>query len=220
MKQDAPQSPSAPAQATPSTFTRFLDLALSPESLQAIRDAWYDTPTPVQAGAIPRALAGADLMVQSQTGTGKTAAFCLPLIELITASARGERGVIRALVLAPTRELARQVAEEATRLSRYHGLSVVTVYGGAPMEPQVEALKTADIVVGTPGRVVDHLKRKTLRLGGLTHFILDEADEMLSMGFAEDLDEVLRRVPKERQNFLFSATFPPRRQALRRADDA
>jgi ATP-dependent RNA helicase DeaD len=184
-----------------STFTA---LSLSPLTLRALEDVGYETPTPVQIGALPPAIEGLDLMVQSQTGTGKTAAFALPLIERLSTVTE-----ISALILTPTRELARQVAEETSRLAQYHEHKIVTIYGGAPFDPQVRALETATIVVGTPGRVIDHLRRRTLNLKHVRCFVLDEADEMLSMGFAEELEQVLKYLPKSRQTLFFSATFPP-----------
>jgi len=194
-------------EATPALPARFDELSLSELTMRAIHDMGYESPTPVQAGAVPIALTGRDVMVQSQTGTGKTAAFSLPLIEQICAR-DGRRGV-SAIVLAPTRELARQVAQEMGQLAAHHELEICTIYGGTPFDPQVEQLKTTDVVVGTPGRVVDHLKRRTLKLDAVRHFVLDEADEMLSMGFAEELEEVRKRLPKQRQTLFFSATFPP-----------
>ena len=183
----------------------FSQLPLSPETLNALNSIGYQYATPVQAGSIQPALAGRDLMVQSQTGTGKTAAFSLPLIETLK-----DLHCIGALVLAPTRELARQVMQEAQRLSSHvTNFSVSCIYGGVSFDDQVTALKQKpNIVVGTPGRVLDHLRRKTLVLKELKCFVLDEADEMLSMGFAEELEEILRFVPKQRQTLFFSATFP------------
>lgn len=185
----------------------FDKLGLSELTMRAIRDVAYTLPTPVQAGAIPIALTGKDVLVQSQTGTGKTAAFSLPLIEQICG--RLKRKGVQALILTPTRELARQVAHELSSLAKYHQLTICTVYGGTAFDPQVMQLKTADLVVGTPGRIIDHLKRGTLSLEMVRHFVLDEADEMLSMGFAEELEEIRKRLPKQRQTLFFSATFPP-----------
>ena len=189
----------------PNTPIAFDQLPLSPETLTAIEAIGYQYATPVQAGAIPPAIDGRDLMVQSQTGTGKTAAFSLPLIERLKGSPH-----IGALALAPTRELARQVMEEARRLSAHSkDFSVTCIYGGVSFDDQVSAIKqNPTLVVGTPGRVLDHLRRGTLSLKALQCFVLDEADEMLSMGFAEDLEDILRHIPKERQTLFFSATFP------------
>lgn len=189
----------------PNTPIAFNQLPLSPETLNALNSIGYQHATPVQAGSIRPALEGNDLMVQSQTGTGKTAAFSLPLIERL----KGDH-CIGALVLAPTRELARQVMQEAQRLSSHvQDFTVTCIYGGVSFDEQVVTLKRKpNIVVGTPGRVLDHLRRKTLTLKELKCFVLDEADEMLSMGFAEELEEILKFVPKQRQTLFFSATFP------------
>ncbi|MEZ4436928.1 MAG: DEAD/DEAH box helicase [bacterium] len=164
----------------------------------------YERPTPVRQSAIPLVASGRDLMVQSQTGTGKTAAFGIPLIEALGDKAQGIGG----LVLCPTRELAKQVADEFNRLGKHGRLRTVSVYGGASLEKQVAEMRFAHIVVGTPGRVLDHLRRRTLRLDKLRMLVLDEADEMLSMGFAQELDAIMRFVPDERQTLLFSATIP------------
>jgi ATP-dependent RNA helicase DeaD len=184
---------------------RFADLDLSAPMLSALEAIGYLQPTPVQATAIPLIGAGRDLMVQSQTGTGKTAAFGIPLIERLGAQpARG----IQALVLAPTRELAKQVSDELNRLAAHHGVQSVAIYGGASMDKQIAEIKFAHIVAGTPGRVLDHLRRGTLRFNGLRMVVLDEADEMLSLGFARELEQVMSFVPAERQTLLFSATIP------------
>jgi ATP-dependent RNA helicase DeaD len=184
---------------------RFADLDLSAPMLSALEAIGYVQPTPVQATAIPLIGAGRDLMVQSQTGTGKTAAFGIPLIERLGAEpARG----IQALILAPTRELAKQVSDELNRLAARHGVQSVAIYGGASMDKQIAEIKFAHIVAGTPGRVLDHLRRGTLRFNGLRMVILDEADEMLSLGFARELEQVMSFVPAERQTLLFSATIP------------
>ena len=185
--------------------TTFNQLPLSPSILTVLDEIGYQYATPVQAGSIVPALEGRDLMVQSQTGTGKTAAFTLPLIERLKAVTE-----ISALALTPTRELARQVAQEAERLAaQTPGFGVSCVYGGVSFDKQVVEIKAKPtLVVGTPGRVLDHLRRRTLSLKSLSCFVLDEADEMLSMGFAEELDEILSYLPSERQTLLFSATFP------------
>jgi ATP-dependent RNA helicase DeaD len=186
------------------TETRFSDLSLSDLTLRALEEMGYERPTPVQLSAIPLVASGRDLMVQSQTGTGKTAAFGIPLIELLGDKAQG----IGALVLCPTRELAKQVADEFNRLGKHGRLRTVAIYGGASLEKQVAEVRFAHIVVGTPGRVLDHLRRRTLRLDKMRMLVLDEADEMLSMGFAQELDAIMRFVPDERQTLLFSATIP------------
>ncbi|HEY6547125.1 MAG TPA: DEAD/DEAH box helicase, partial [Vicinamibacteria bacterium] len=182
----------------------FAGLGLSPATLESLAAKGYQAPTDVQAEAIPRALAGKDLVVQSRTGTGKTAAFGLPMVEKIDL-AKGVQGV----VLAPTRELALQVAEELTSLGRAGGIKVEIIYGGDSMDRQVEGLRAgAHIVVGTPGRVLDHLRRRTLKFDGVKLLVLDEADRMLDMGFAVEMGQIMEYMPAERQTLLFSATIP------------
>ncbi len=180
----------------------FQDFYLSQELLQALTSIGYTQPTPVQASSIPLTMAGIDLIVQSQTGTGKTAAFGIPVVEML----EPDPGSIEVLVLAPTRELAKQVSDEFTRLTQYRPISSTAIYGGAAYGPQIEALKDAQIVCATPGRLLDLLKQKEMTLDNLRFFILDEADEMLSMGFERDLRAVLDYLPEERQSLLFSAT--------------
>jgi ATP-dependent RNA helicase DeaD len=166
----------------------------------------YQIPTPIQEQAIPLMLQGRDVVGQAQTGTGKTAAFGVPLAEWLDPALPA----IQALILVPTRELANQVAKELTSICAGSGLAVAAIYGGARMGPQLDALaRGAQIVVGTPGRVQDHMHRGTLRLDAVRIVVLDEADEMLDIGFAEDMERILRRTPKERQTALFSATMPP-----------
>ncbi|HEV8359611.1 MAG TPA: DEAD/DEAH box helicase [Candidatus Thermoplasmatota archaeon] len=196
---------------------RFDQLPLSPSTLNAVAALGYETPTPVQAQAIAPMLQGQDLIAQARTGTGKTAAFGIPLVEAHL-KARQARGVV-ALVLVPTRELAIQVAESITDLSKGSGLRVVTVYGGVGFNPQVEALRQpgAIALVATPGRLLDHLQQRTVRLDGVRTLILDEADRMLDMGFLPDVERVLRALPRERQTALFSATVPePIKQLAKR----
>ncbi|WP_026454111.1 DEAD/DEAH box helicase [Saccharomonospora iraqiensis] len=187
----------------------FTDLALHPALSRALAELGYTEPTPIQRAAVPPLLAGRDLVGQAATGTGKTAAFALPLLHHL---ADGERGTTpRVLVLVPTRELAAQVCAAFDGYGRHLGVRVVPVYGGQPMGRQLRALEQgADVVVATPGRALDHLARGSLRLDGLDAVVLDEADEMLDMGFAEDIDAILQRTPDERQTMLFSATMPPR----------
>lgn len=181
----------------------FADFPISPEVLKAIHEIGYRTATPVQAVTIEPALAGRDLLVRAKTGTGKTAAFCIPIVERI---ADGER-VPRAIVLAPTRELAQQTADEFTALTKYRDLKVALLVGGVPMGSQERALEEgASIIVGTPGRVLDHMRRRNLDLSQSLVGCLDEADEMLSMGFYEDVTSILDALPKEAQILLFSAT--------------
>jgi ATP-dependent RNA helicase DeaD len=184
----------------------FADLALSEPVLAALRDVGYETPSPIQAQTIPPLLAGQDVVGQAQTGTGKTAAFALPILSRLDIGQRATQ----AIVLAPTRELAIQVAEAFQRYaSHMRGFHVLPIYGGQSYTPQLQALKRgAHVVVGTPGRVMDHLKRGTLSLSSVKHFVLDEADEMLRMGFIDDVEWILEQAPQERQIALFSATMP------------
>jgi ATP-dependent RNA helicase DeaD len=188
----------------------FADLGLRPDILNALTTLGYEEPTPIQSEAIPPLLAGNDLLGQAATGTGKTAAFALPLLERIADRiGKGEKPL--ALVLAPTRELAVQVSEAVHRYGRHMGARVLPIYGGQPIGRQLRELsRGVDVVVATPGRAIDHLQRGTLQLGDLQIVVLDEADEMLDMGFAEDIDAILSETPAERQTVLFSATMPPR----------
>jgi ATP-dependent RNA helicase DeaD len=174
----------------------------------------YEEPTPIQSQAIPPLLEGRDVLAQAATGTGKTAAFALPLLQAIAVREKGGSGPA-ALILVPTRELAMQLAEAVHRYGKEIGVRVLPVYGGASMDAQLRALKRGvDVVVATPGRALDHVNRKTLRLENVRTLVLDEADEMLDMGFAEDLDALLAATPPERQTALFSATLPPRIAAI------
>ncbi|MEJ5346966.1 MAG: DEAD/DEAH box helicase [Chloroflexus sp.] len=191
-------------------MTTFAELGLSDALVSTLSGLGYDEPTPIQAQAIPLLLAGRDVIAQAQTGTGKTAAFALPMIERVT-----DALVVQALVLAPTRELAVQVAEAIHRYGRHRSLRVLPIYGGQPIERQLRGLaQGTQVVVGTPGRVLDHLKRGSLRFDHLRMVVLDEADEMLDMGFAEELEAILQLTPTERQTALFSATLPPAVQNL------
>ena len=181
----------------------FADFPISPEVLKGVRELGYDMATPVQAATIDPALAGRDLLVRAKTGTGKTAAFCVPVVERVEAGARSPR----AIVLAPTRELAIQVAQECAGIAKYKDLRIAAIYGGVGFGPQEQALRDgAEIVVGTPGRVLDHARRGTLDLSKVQFAVLDEADEMLSMGFLEDVRKILDRTPKDRQSLFVSAT--------------
>jgi ATP-dependent RNA helicase DeaD len=194
----------------------FAALGLSEPLVKAVTALGYEEPTAVQRETIPAMLRGGDLLVQAATGTGKTAAFALPILQRL-AGLPAARHATRALVLVPTRELAIQVAEAVHRYSRGSSLHVVPVYGGAPLPVQVRALQRgADIVVATPGRALDHLRRGTLELDGLLVLVLDEADEMLDMGFAEELDAILLATPESRQTTLFSATMPARIASIAR----
>jgi ATP-dependent RNA helicase DeaD len=184
----------------------FADLGLRPEIVETLTALGYEAPTPIQARTIPLMLAGRDIIGQAQTGTGKTAAFALPILEKVDPKLRDTQ----ALVLTPTRELAMQVADAIHSYSSKVGaISVLPVYGGAPIYPQLKRLERgAHVVVGTPGRLIDHLERKSLDLSKIRVLVLDEADEMLKMGFAEEVDKILAGVPDERQIALFSATMP------------
>lgn len=189
-----------------SPITQFEELALSPPLLQTLKEVGYEAPSPIQAACIPHLLAGHDLIGQAQTGTGKTAAFALPLLDRLDLTDRQPQ----VLVLTPTRELAIQVAEAFQSYARHlPGFHVLPIYGGQSMSLQLRHLRRGvHVVVGTPGRVMDHLRRETLTLDGLRSVVLDEADEMLRMGFIEDVDWILEKTPAEKQVALFSATMP------------
>jgi ATP-dependent RNA helicase RhlE len=188
----------------------FESLGLSPALLRALADNAYTTPTPIQAEAIPLVLAGHDVLGGAQTGTGKTAAFGLPLLQRLSESGKPAAGPRkpRALVLVPTRELAVQVADSLRSYSKYVRLNVTTIFGGAGMGPQVDNLRRGvDILVATPGRLIDHMQQGSAKLDGIEVLILDEADRMLDMGFLPAIKRILARVPADRQTLLFSATF-------------
>ncbi len=193
--------------ATPPTFA---SLDLDPRLLMALTALGYEEPTPIQSQSIPPLLKGRDVLAQAATGTGKTAAFALPILHAIANDpSKGTNPV--ALILVPTRELAMQLAEAVHRYGKSIGVRVLPVYGGASMDAQLRSLKRGvDVVVATPGRALDHVNRKSLHLESLRTLVLDEADEMLDMGFAEDLEAILAATPPERQTALFSATLPPR----------
>jgi ATP-dependent RNA helicase DeaD len=178
-------------------------MGLSHTMLQALKNVRYLTPTPIQAAFIPEALEGLDVIGQAKTGTGKTAAFGIPLIEMLEARSRGPQ----ALVLAPTRELTQQIVAEIQKLAAGSAVGVCGIFGGEPIEKQLRALaRGVDLVVGTPGRVLDHLERRTLYLGDVVHVVLDEADRMLDIGFRPDIERILRKLPTPRQTLLLSAT--------------
>jgi len=192
----------------------FAALGLAPELVRAVADEGYAQPTPIQLEAIPLALAGRDLIGSAQTGTGKTAAFMLPILQRLT---EGKRGVLRALILVPTRELAEQVATSVKAYGRHTHLKGAAVYGGVGMDPQTRALKHGvDIVVATPGRLLDHMERGHADFSQLEILVLDEADRMLDMGFAPDVKRILNALPEARQTMLFSATISPEVDALAR----
>lgn len=182
----------------------FRAMGLSRSMLQALDLARYYTPSPIQAAFIPEALEGLDVIGQAKTGTGKTAAFGVPLIEMLEPRGRGPQ----AIILAPTRELSQQITGEIQKLARNRGdVSICALYGGEPIERQIRALgRGVDIAVGTPGRVLDHIERRTLYLGDIFHFVLDEADRMLDIGFRPDIERIFRKLPSPHQTLLLSAT--------------
>jgi ATP-dependent RNA helicase DeaD len=185
----------------------FKSLGLSAEVLRVLEELGYEEPTPIQIHAIPALLSGRDVLGSAATGTGKTAAFAVPLIERLEPRVHA----VQALIMTPTRELAVQVAEAVHRYGRHRRVTVLPIYGGQPIQRQLSALKRGvQVVVGTPGRLLDHIRRGSLALGSLRSLVLDEADEMLDMGFVDDIEAILNETPKERQTALFSATFPPR----------
>lgn len=183
----------------------FKDLHLSRNLEKAIEELGFEEPTPIQTQAIPFIMEGRDVIGQAQTGTGKTAAFGIPALEMVNPNSKKTQ----ALVLCPTRELANQVAEELGKLAKYLNVKILPVYGGQNIDRQIKALRRGvHIVIGTPGRVMDHIERKTLKLNGVDMIVLDEADEMLDMGFREDIETILSSVPDTRQTIFFSATMP------------
>ena len=212
---DADEAPSGPSLRDAYTSDRdFSDFPLSPELLQGIAELGYKKPTRVQAMTIEPGLAGKDMLVRSKTGTGKTAAFCVPMIERIEAGCRKTS----ALVLTPTRELALQVAAECAGIAKYKDIRVTAIYGGVGFGPQEDALRDGtEIIVATPGRILDHLRRRNLDPSSIATVVLDEADEMLSMGFFEDVKKILDSTPAGRQMFLFSATVDDRVKGLMNA---
>jgi ATP-dependent RNA helicase RhlE len=190
----------------------FESLGLAPEILRAVADEGYTAPTPIQTEAIPHVIAGRDVLAAAQTGTGKTAAFVLPILQLLRGSANTSfspaRHPVRALILTPTRELAMQIAGSVKAYGRHVPLRSALVYGGVPMDPQVKELMAGvEILVATPGRLLDHVGSKTANLGQVEILVLDEADRMLDMGFLPDIKRILELLPTRRQNLLFSATF-------------
>lgn len=196
-------------------FTRFDQLGLSELMMAALGEAAYVEPTPIQAGLIPHALAGEDVLGQARTGTGKTAAFAIPILEKL--ASHKEAGGPQAIILVPTRELAVQVRDEIVKLSHGRKVNTVALYGGKPIRSQIEKLRRgADVIVGTPGRVLDHLSRKTLLTSSIRIVVLDEADRMLDIGFRPDIEKVLRQCPQSRQTLLLSATVAPPVERLAR----
>ena len=195
---------------------KFDSLGLRPELLRAIRDQHYEVPTPIQLKAIPAVLSGKDVLAAAQTGTGKTAGFILPILErLLSTMPTLVPRPVRVLILVPTRELAMQVGESARNYGAHLPLRSTTIFGGVGMGPQLKALRAGqDIVVATPGRLLDHVARKTIDLSRVDTLVLDEADRMLDMGFINDIRKVISRLPKKRQTLLFSATFSTDIKAL------
>jgi ATP-dependent RNA helicase RhlE len=216
-KRDRPsQEKTMHTETTPSAQD-FSRLGLSPELQSAIADAGYTAPTPIQAQAIPHVLAGGDLLAAAQTGTGKTAGFTLPILQLLSSrpAADARPGRPRCLILVPTRELAAQVEESVRTYGKYLPIKSLVIFGGVNINPQFAALKSrVDILVATPGRLLDHLNQKTVDLSGVEILVLDEADRMLDMGFIRDIRKVLAALPKKRQTLLFSATFSDEIRAL------
>jgi len=191
----------------------FASLGLSAELLRAVSEQGYAAPTPIQARAIPAILAGRDLMASAQTGTGKTAAFTLPMLQRLAASV--SKGRTRALVLVPTRELAAQVADSVRVYGRHLPLRCAQVFGGVNINPQIRELRSGyEIVVATPGRLIDHLTRRSIDLSGVETLVLDEADRMLDMGFLPAIERIVKQLPRARQTLLFSATFADPIRAL------
>jgi ATP-dependent RNA helicase RhlE len=190
------------------TITASFDtLGLSAELLRAVSEQGYTTPTPIQAQAIPVVLAGKDLLAAAQTGTGKTAGFTLPLLQILNKKGAGK--TVRCLILVPTRELAAQVQESVRTYGKYKPLRSITIFGGVNINPQIQDLRRGvDIVVATPGRLLDHVQQKTIDLRHVEILVLDEADRMLDMGFIHDIRRIIGLLPKQRQNLMFSATFP------------
>jgi len=180
---------------------KFRKLGLGEQLLKSIKDEGFEAPREIQEKAIPLALAGKDIIGGSATGSGKTLAFGAGIIEK-TAKGKG----IQALILTPTRELAEQVSSEIAKFAKYKKLFVCAIYGGVAMQPQISNLRVAEVVVGTPGRILDHLRNGTLNLSKVNSLVLDEADRMLDMGFIEDVETIISQCPRERQTFLFSAT--------------
>lgn len=191
----------------------FSELGLTPKIEKAIGEMGFELATPIQSEAIPLIRSGVDVIARSQTGTGKTIAFAIPALEKV--DTHEEKSTIQVLILCPTRELAQQATDEIRKLARFKtGIRPAEVYGGASIDKQCIRLRSANIVIGTPGRIMDHMRRKTIKLSNLKMIVLDEADEMLNMGFKEDIETILQDTPEDRQTVLFSATMPPAIMAL------
>ncbi len=184
----------------------FEEMCLDPRIMRAVTEMGFEQASPIQAQSIPIAMEGKDMIGQAQTGTGKTAAFGIPLLQRVDPRSRK----LQAIVLCPTRELAIQTAGEIRRLAKFlHGIKVLPIYGGQEISKQIRSLKGGvQVIIGTPGRVMDHMRRHTLKLEEVGSVVLDEADEMLNMGFRDDIEMILKKLPEERQTLLFSATMP------------
>ena len=193
---------------------KFEELQLDDRILRAVTDMGFEEASPIQAKAIPVELEGSDIIGQAQTGTGKTAAFGIPLLQKIDP----KKKKLQAIALCPTRELAIQVADEIRNLAKYmHGIKILPIYGGQDIVRQIRGLKDGtQIIIGTPGRVMDHMRRKTVKFDQVHTVVLDEADEMLNMGFLEDMETILSQLPEERQTVMFSATMPAAIQKIAR----
>ncbi len=190
----------------PVAVSSFRDMGVDPSILKALEELGFEEPSPVQAAAVPVLFEGRDLIAQAQTGTGKTAAFAIPMLQYLTP---GQSQRPQALVLAPTRELALQVADEIGKIGKYLQVRELALYGGSPIERQIRALRAGvAVVIGTPGRVIDHIERGTLKLDHIRTFVLDEADEMLDMGFIQDIETIMSHLPEDRQTICLSATMP------------
>ena len=191
-------------------MTQFSELGLAKPLLKALADQGYETPTPIQAKAIPGVLSGRDILGIAQTGTGKTAAFALPILHRLAADPKpAPRRGCRVLVLSPTRELATQIAESFRTYGQHLGLTVTVIFGGVKYGGQMRAMAGGvDVLVATPGRLIDHLGEKTVTLQGVETFVLDEADQMLDMGFIVPIRRIVKHIPAQRQNLFFSATMP------------
>jgi ATP-dependent RNA helicase RhlE len=196
----------------PGGHITFDEMGLAPEVLSGLSDMGYTEPTPIQTKAIPLAMTGRDLIASASTGTGKTAAFLIPIFQQLVGT---ERGVLRVVVLTPTRELALQIDEQVLALAYHAGLSSVAIIGGMKMNPQEDAIRSGvEIIVATPGRLMDHMKKKYLDMSTVQFLVLDEADRMFDMGFLPDVHLIEARIPRERQTLLFSATMPPKVRRL------
>ena len=181
----------------------FEQMKIDSKVLAAIKDMKFTKATEIQEKTLPHVISGKDVIAQSMTGSGKTLVFAVPIIEK-TESGRG----IQALILAPTRELANQISDEFRKLSKYRKVSICEVFGGVSIEPQIHHLRTAEVVIGTPGRIMDHMQRGTINFRNLKTLVLDEADRMLDMGFIDDIRDIISQLPAKRQTMLFSATMP------------